>query len=82
MKGLELSETSLSLSMGLENKPSGVRPYVRSKMLRLRWTRDLHRSFVCAVDRLGGEDCKLNSLFLYIYTHKCIKKGPFLLILN
>ncbi|KAL3614980.1 hypothetical protein CASFOL_040641 [Castilleja foliolosa] len=34
----------------------GVRPYVRSKMPRLRWTHDLHQCFVNAVDRLGGED--------------------------
>lgn len=40
-----------------------VRPYVRSKMPRLRWTFDLHRCFVHAVERLGGEDSKL---FLYI----------------
>ncbi|KAL6542919.1 hypothetical protein OROHE_010439 [Orobanche hederae] len=35
---------------------SGVRPYVRSKMLRLRWTHDLHQCFISAVDRLGGEN--------------------------
>ncbi|CAN4083776.1 unnamed protein product [Withania somnifera] len=33
-----------------------VRPYVRSKMPRLKWTHELHRSFVHAVERLGGED--------------------------
>ncbi|KAJ6292375.1 hypothetical protein OIU78_024530 [Salix suchowensis] len=33
-----------------------VRPYVRSKMARLRWTPDLHHCFVHAVERLGGED--------------------------
>ncbi|XP_013462843.2 protein PHOSPHATE STARVATION RESPONSE 3 [Medicago truncatula] len=33
-----------------------VRPYVRSKLPRLRWTPDLHRCFVHAVQRLGGED--------------------------
>ncbi|MBA0748167.1 hypothetical protein Gogos_005015 [Gossypium gossypioides] len=33
-----------------------VRPYVRSKMPRLRWTPDLHQCFVHAVERLGGED--------------------------
>ncbi|CAN4078365.1 unnamed protein product [Withania somnifera] len=33
-----------------------VRPYVRSKMPRLRWTHELHRSFVHSVERLGGED--------------------------
>ncbi|KAK9936003.1 hypothetical protein M0R45_012870 [Rubus argutus] len=33
-----------------------VRPYVRSRAPRLRWTPDLHCSFVHAVDLLGGED--------------------------
>ncbi|CAI9783922.1 unnamed protein product [Fraxinus pennsylvanica] len=37
-------------------RPAGVRPYVRSKMPRLRWTKDLHHCFVHAVERLGGED--------------------------
>ena len=35
---------------------SSVRQYVRSKMPRLRWTPDLHMSFVHAVERLGGQD--------------------------
>lgn len=38
-----------------ENK-SPVRPYVRSKMPRLRWTPDLHLRFVHAVERLGGQE--------------------------
>ncbi|KAH7838470.1 hypothetical protein Vadar_026913 [Vaccinium darrowii] len=38
------------------NLKGGVRPYVRSKMPRLRWTHDLHQCFVHAVERLGGED--------------------------
>ena len=33
-----------------------VRQYNRSKMPRLRWTPDLHRSFVLAVERLGGQE--------------------------
>uniref|UniRef100_A0A2N9I4P9 Myb-like domain-containing protein n=1 Tax=Fagus sylvatica TaxID=28930 RepID=A0A2N9I4P9_FAGSY len=37
-------------------KPPVVRPYVRSKSPRLRWTPDLHHCFVHAVERLGGED--------------------------
>ncbi|RYR08904.1 hypothetical protein Ahy_B05g076776 [Arachis hypogaea] len=37
---------------------SGVRQYVRSKMLRLRWTPNLHLSFVHAVQRLGGQESK------------------------
>ncbi|XP_072999538.1 uncharacterized protein [Typha latifolia] len=33
-----------------------VRQYIRSKMPRLRWTPDLHMSFVHAVERLGGQE--------------------------
>lgn len=54
-----LSDISLKSSM--------VRPYVRSKLPRLRWTPDLHRCFVHAVERLGGEDSKL-SIFPNINT--------------
>lgn len=35
-----------------------VRQYVRSKMPRLRWTPDLHLSFVHAVESLGGQGSK------------------------
>lgn len=35
---------------------SSVRPYVRSKLPRLRWTPDLHLRFVHAVQRLGGQE--------------------------
>ncbi|CAH8356090.1 unnamed protein product [Eruca vesicaria subsp. sativa] len=31
-----------------------VRPYVRSPVPRLRWTPELHRCFLNAVDMLGG----------------------------
>lgn len=37
-----------------------VRPYVRSKMPRLRWTPDLHLRFVHAVERLGGQDSEFS----------------------
>ncbi|KAM3362660.1 putative two-component response regulator ARR19 [Capsicum galapagoense] len=59
------SPCNLSMRLGHVEQPilensnkssSGVRPYVRSKMPRLRWTQDLHRNFVHAVERLGGED--------------------------
>lgn len=33
-----------------------VRQYVRSRLPRLRWTADLHRCFVVAVERLGGQE--------------------------
>lgn len=41
---------------------SGVRPYVRSKVPRLRWTPDLHLCFVQAIERLGGEESKIFKL--------------------
>jgi hypothetical protein len=41
---------------------SSVRPYIRSKNPRLRWTPELHLSFVRAVDRLGGQDRKQSDL--------------------
>ncbi|XP_039016528.1 putative Myb family transcription factor At1g14600 [Hibiscus syriacus] len=53
-----LSEISL--------KPLLVRPYVRSKMPRLRWTSDLHQCFVHAVERLGGEDRATPKMVLQI----------------
>ncbi|KAI9199058.1 hypothetical protein LWI28_026626 [Acer negundo] len=40
----------------MSSKSPIVRPYIRSKIPRLRWTPDLHHCFVHAVQRLGGED--------------------------
>lgn len=33
-----------------------VRQYAKSKLPRLRWTVELHESFVMAVEKLGGQD--------------------------
>ncbi|XP_011095220.1 uncharacterized protein LOC105174731 [Sesamum indicum] len=52
-----------------EKKPS-VRPYVRSKMPRLRWTPDLHMRFVHAVERLGGQDRATPKLVLQLMNIK------------
>ncbi|GMP51318.1 hypothetical protein CsSME_00017593 [Camellia sinensis var. sinensis] len=47
-----------------------VRPYVRSKMPRLRWTPDLHHRFVHAVERLGGQDRATPKLVLQLMNIK------------
>ncbi|PIN18836.1 hypothetical protein CDL12_08503 [Handroanthus impetiginosus] len=39
-----------------ERKSTTVRQYIRSKMPRLRWTPELHLSFVHAIERLGGQE--------------------------
>lgn len=38
---------------------AATRQYNRSKVPRLRWTSELHRNFVRAVDCLGGQDSTL-----------------------
>ncbi|KAK6150013.1 hypothetical protein DH2020_017538 [Rehmannia glutinosa] len=52
---LERSGDSSKSGDGKEKK-TAVRQYVRSKMPRLRWTPDLHLSFVHAIERLGGQE--------------------------
>lgn len=52
-----------------------VRPYVRSKVPRLRWSADLHRCFVHAVERLGGEDSnylRLSYVYVKFSPHLCV----------
>ncbi|KAB8113928.1 hypothetical protein EE612_053089, partial [Oryza sativa] len=58
---------------GIRGEPGGARrrrrrcaPYVRSKNPRLRWTPELHLSFVRAVDRLGGQDRATPKLVLQL----------------
>ncbi|XP_026662579.2 uncharacterized protein LOC103701201 isoform X2 [Phoenix dactylifera] len=41
---------------GSGERVPAVRQYIRSKMPRLRWTPDLHLSFIRAVERLGGQE--------------------------
>ncbi|KAL4572595.1 hypothetical protein LXL04_019375 [Taraxacum kok-saghyz] len=43
-----------------------VRPYVRSKMPRLRWSPDLHLTFVQAIERLGGQERATPKLVLQL----------------
>ncbi|KAK6943176.1 SANT/Myb domain [Dillenia turbinata] len=49
-----------------EGSTRSVRPYVRSKLPRLRWTPDLHLRFVHAVERLGGQDRATPKLVLQL----------------
>ena len=63
------SSSSTKRSSGSnERRRNGVRQYVRSKMPRLRWTPDLHHSFMHAVERLGGQESK----YIYIYIYICL----------
>ncbi|XP_061336965.1 transcription repressor KAN1-like [Gastrolobium bilobum] len=58
----QLPEKSLKTPM--------VRSYVRSKRPRLRWTPDLHRCFVHAVQRLGGEERATPKMILQLMNVK------------
>ncbi|MCD7454482.1 hypothetical protein HAX54_024974 [Datura stramonium] len=66
MNGGSSSDSTVEES---EKKPC-VRPYVRSKMPRLRWTPDLHLRFVHAVERLGGQDRATPKLVLQMMNIK------------
>lgn len=62
------SSSNSTIEEGVKNYT--VRPYVRSKMVRLRWTPDLHRRFVQAVERLGGPDRATPKLILQLMNIK------------
>jgi hypothetical protein len=50
--------SSSSKAEGRGERVPTVRQYNRSKLPRLRWTPDLHTTFVHAVERLGGQESK------------------------
>lgn len=58
------NKASCSIVEEMEKKPPPIGPYVRSKTPRLRWTPDLHRRFLQAVERLGGLESEIQNLFL------------------
>jgi hypothetical protein len=53
--------------MGSCGRSGAVRQYVRSKVPRLRWTPELHRCFVHAIERLGGQDSEYSSCWIIAF---------------
>ncbi|XP_022949993.1 myb family transcription factor PHL12-like [Cucurbita moschata] len=68
--GNEGSSSNSTIEENDQQKKPSVRPYVRSKLPRLRWTSDLHSRFVHAVERLGGQENATPKLVLQLMNIK------------
>ncbi|KAK3183977.1 hypothetical protein Dsin_031263 [Dipteronia sinensis] len=64
------SSTTTTSMEGNKERATMVRQYVRSKMPRLRWTPDLHLTFLHAVERLGGQERATPKLVLQLMNVK------------
>lgn len=54
--------------MGSCGREGVVRQYIRSKVPRLRWTPELHRCFLHAIETLGGHQSMYILLSLHFLT--------------
>ncbi|KAL1368705.1 hypothetical protein HN51_022868 [Arachis hypogaea] len=64
------SNSTVEENSNNNNDKKKIRPYVRSKFPRLRWTPDLHLRFLHAVQRLGGQERATPKLVLQLMNIK------------
>ncbi|CAL5388470.1 unnamed protein product [Camellia sinensis] len=69
-KNSESSSNSIDEEGEKKVTSTGVRPYIRSKVPRLRWTPDLHLCFLQAIERLGGQERATPKLVLQLMNIK------------